>query len=105
MRRKLCLALIGLIAIALDLAACNESSGVAPSGDVDDVSSLVTALRQAGATVELGGSVSQPFVAVTGQIVRVNGEDVQVFVYPTRPRHGPTRAGCRPTDPRSGRRS
>jgi hypothetical protein len=38
-------------------------------------------LRAAGATVEPAGEVSQPFFAVQGQVITVNGGDVQVFEY------------------------
>jgi hypothetical protein len=34
-------------------------------------------------TVEAGEPVQQPFFTVPGQILRVNGQDVQVFVYGT----------------------
>jgi hypothetical protein len=46
-----------------------------------DLSGLIAALQQAGATVTRGDEVSQPFFSVKGRILRVNGEDVQVFVY------------------------
>jgi hypothetical protein len=65
------------------LAGCTDSPSPTAEtpNDIVDVSTFVTALRRSGATVELGGLVSQPFFSVGGQIVRVNGEDVQVFVY------------------------
>ena len=37
--------------------------------------------RAAGAAVDLAGAVSQPFFAPQGQVLRVNGEDVQVFEF------------------------
>jgi len=48
-----------------------------------DVNSLLTTLSTSGATVELGDEVEQPFFTVPGQILKVNGADVQVFVYDT----------------------
>jgi hypothetical protein len=51
------------------------------SSDVEDQASLVDALRAGGAEVELGDPVEQSFFAVTGQILKVNGRDVQVFEY------------------------
>jgi hypothetical protein len=39
----------------------------------------MVALRGAGVTVEEAGAVSQPFFSGDGQVVRVNGEDVQLF--------------------------
>ncbi len=43
--------------------------------------SLIDSLRAAGATVEPAGEVSQPFFSVKGQVITVNGGDVQVFEY------------------------
>lgn len=48
---------------------------------VRDVDSLVEALLEGGATVEVAGDVSQPFFSVEGQVARVNGGDVHVFQY------------------------
>jgi hypothetical protein len=50
---------------------------------VTDRASLESALTSAGATVEQGDPVDQPFFAVPGQIIKVNGADVQVFEYET----------------------
>ena len=44
---------------------------------------MIGRLRAAGAKVERRGSVSQPFFSPRGQILAVNGEDVQIFLYPT----------------------
>lgn len=35
-----------------------------------------------GTVVEIVGPVTQPFLTVSGQIIKVNGEEVQVFEYP-----------------------
>ena len=43
---------------------------------------LVDALRAAGATVEPTGTVEQPFFEVSGQTIKVDGADVQVFEFP-----------------------
>ena len=43
--------------------------------------SLVNHLRGVGATIVPTGSVTQPFFSVTGQIITVNGEQVQVYQY------------------------
>ena len=37
--------------------------------------------RAAAAAVDLAGAVSQPFFAPQGQVLSVNGEDVQVFEF------------------------
>jgi hypothetical protein len=49
----------------------------------DDLNALLAALQAADVTVESGGAVNQPFFTVQGQSVKVNGQDVQVFVYDT----------------------
>ncbi len=40
---------------------------------------LVDDLRAAGNAVEVGDTISQPFFSVEGQVITVNGEDVEVF--------------------------
>jgi hypothetical protein len=50
---------------------------------VQDFNSLVAALQAAGLTVESGEPVNQPFFTVPGQTLKINGQDVQVFVYDT----------------------
>ncbi len=73
----------------LFIAACapmeaNEPANPPASshgGAVEDQVSLLDALRAAGAEVEIGDAVEQPFFSVKGQIVKVNGADVQVFEY------------------------
>ncbi|HEX2991240.1 MAG TPA: hypothetical protein VHO49_11210 [Anaerolineales bacterium] len=52
-----------------------------PSGEVQELEGLVEALQAEGAEVELGDAIEQPFLSVPGQIVKVNGADVQVFEY------------------------
>ncbi|MEW6286172.1 MAG: hypothetical protein AB1509_08080 [Chloroflexota bacterium] len=74
----------------LFLAACSPPAGTAEpanppasshGGAVEDQVSLLDALRAAGAEVEIGEAVEQPFFSVKGQILKVNGADVQVFEY------------------------
>ena len=43
---------------------------------------VVDKLRAAGVTVEPGTNVEQPFFEVSGQLIKVNGLDVQVFEFP-----------------------
>jgi hypothetical protein len=43
---------------------------------------LIDTLRAAGARVEPDTTVEQPFFEVTGQIIKVDGLDVQVFEFP-----------------------
>lgn len=49
---------------------------------VEDQASFVAALEAAGATVEDSEPVSQVFFSPEGNIIKVNGADVQVFEYP-----------------------
>ncbi|HEU5100030.1 MAG TPA: hypothetical protein VFU22_13470 [Roseiflexaceae bacterium] len=50
-------------------------------GPVNDQVSLLDALRNAGANVQLGDTVEQPFLSVSGTLLTVNGADVQVFEF------------------------
>lgn len=68
-----------LLATAVLLYACDRGP-TAPRGGLD-YDGLAAALRAKGARVETGGPVEQPFFSVRGRFLRVNGEDVQVFVY------------------------
>jgi len=43
--------------------------------------SLAANLRAAGASVRLGAKVDQPFFPVSGRLIEVHGEDVQVFEF------------------------
>lgn len=57
------------------LAASGNSSGV------QDLTGLVKALENAGATVESGEPITQTFFTPEGQTLKVNGADLQVFEY------------------------
>lgn len=48
-----------------------------------DIDSLAEALKAQGLSVERAGEVSQPFSSVEGHAINVDGENVQVFQYPT----------------------
>ena len=54
---------------------------VSHGGPVNDYVSLVDNLRAAGAAIGPAGNVSQPFFSPQGQMVTVNGEDVQAFEF------------------------
>ena len=81
--------ILSMLAIVLSiiLSACGKAPAVSASnaspepGVVEDQESLVAALKEAGATVEMGDPISQPFFSVDGNIIKVNGADVQVFEY------------------------
>jgi len=48
---------------------------------VTDYASLAASLRAAGASVRPGAKVDQPFFPVSGRLIEVHGEDVQVFEF------------------------
>ena len=54
---------------------------VSHGGPVNDYISLVDNLRASGAATDPAGNVSQPFFAPQGQVLNVNGEDVQAFEF------------------------
>ena len=81
-----------LLMVAMLFAACAPQAQAATEvpdagpttshgGPVEDYVSLVDTLRAAGATVEPADTVEQAFFSVTGQIIKVNGADAQVFEY------------------------
>ena len=72
-----------LLIVLLLLVACNDQQQtVEIEGDsAIDLDTLVNRLEAAGATVEMTGTVSQPFFTPEGQVITVNGQDVQVFEY------------------------
>lgn len=51
------------------------------SGPVTDYPSLIKSLRALGAGATAVGKVDQPFFSITGRMIKVHGEDVQVFQY------------------------
>ena len=54
---------------------------VSHGGPVTGYISLVDNLRMVGVTIDPAGNVSQPFFTPEGQVLTVNGEDVQVFEF------------------------
>jgi len=77
------------LVFALAVSACASAAtatsptvGASPQPvAVEDQTSLVAALEAAGATVEAGESITQAFFSPEGNIIKVNGADVQVFEY------------------------
>ena len=53
----------------------------AATGAVADYPSLVKRLRASGAGATAVGDVEQPFFSIKGVMLKVHGEDVQVFQY------------------------
>lgn len=65
----------------------DEAENVTVQPDDEEVpafDALIEGLQAVGAEVEIGEGIEQPFLNVSGQIIRVNGVDVQVFEYPDR---------------------
>jgi hypothetical protein len=56
--------------------------GKSHGSPVTDAASFVNRLRAVGLDVEPGGEVEQPFFSITGTMIKVHGEDVQIFQYP-----------------------
>lgn len=88
------LSIISLVAAALSFVGCapgpaqtadvNATPGAIVQGDpTEGQAGLINSLRESGAEVELGNTVEQAFFGPTGRILKVNGEDVQVFEYPS----------------------
>ena len=55
--------------------------GAGVAGVPDDLDEVLRVLRATGATLELGDAVEQADLSVPGQILRINGEEVQIFSY------------------------
>ena len=74
---------LGTVVLLLSLPGCNgsDTSVVSHGGPVRDHVSLVDTLRGQGLTVEPTGPITQPFFPIPGQILHVNGQDIQVFEF------------------------
>jgi hypothetical protein len=53
------------------------------AGIPDDLDEVMRILVETGATVEVGDAFELDAVSVPGQTIRINGEDVQIFTYPS----------------------
>jgi predicted small secreted protein len=82
--------MILLLVFALLVSGCaNNSLAAGPDvttepDSVQDKATLLDSLQDAGATVEEGDPLAQPFFTPEGSILKVNGADVQVFEYESR---------------------
>src|SRR5687767_14046128 len=76
------LLIFGVLLSACGGAPAASASNASPEpAAVEDQASLIAALEAAGATVDVGEPISQPFFSAEGNIIKVNGADVQVFAY------------------------
>lgn len=53
------------------------------AGIPDDLDEVIRILIETGATVEIGDAFDLQAVSVPGQTIRINGEEVQIFTYPS----------------------
>lgn len=85
MEKLISIRLLFLLAFLVSGCAGNsQAASPVPKAEpiaVEDKASLISALEAAGATVDRGDSVSQPFFTPEGSIIKVNDADVQVFEY------------------------
>jgi hypothetical protein len=78
----LLVAAAGASGCAGNASASDQSrEGEPRSPPVTDYASLTASLRAAGASVKPGAKVEQPFFPVSGRLIEVNGEDVQVYQF------------------------
>ncbi len=68
-----------LSAVSLTIAACGDLGPHSSS----PVEALIGNLRTSGATVERSGVATQPFFAVSGARLRVDGEQVEAYAFAT----------------------
>jgi hypothetical protein len=74
---------VGSTACGGKLSLSNQpQQGKSHGGPVTDYAGLIDNLHATGVSVEPGGEVDQPFFSVKGRMIKVSGEDVQVFQYP-----------------------
>ena len=77
-RLLLSLGLFFVLAVGLPVRSATSPGSDQP---VMDYAGLIKSLRAAGAPVERRGGVDQPFFSVNGKMLKIHGEDVQVFEY------------------------
>ncbi len=65
-----------------DQAPTDEPEATSHGNETVGLVELVDALRAASHVVEPAGAVQQPFFSAEGQVISVDGSDVQVFEYP-----------------------
>jgi len=73
------LRLFSVASLALFMAAC--AGPLTDPAVLMDYDALAEGLREAGAQVEPAGEIEQAFFSVGGMLIRVSGQDVQVFEY------------------------
>jgi hypothetical protein len=56
-------------------------TGPGEAGLPDDLDEVMRVLIETGATLDLGDAVQQDYLTVPGQILMINGEEVQIYTY------------------------
>lgn len=86
-RKRGFLLLVALLAMMV-LSGCNQRAAPAETGEtgnqdreISSVEDVVSALEAEGVSAEVAGGIEQVFFPVSGQIVTVNGQDVQLFQF------------------------
>ena len=79
--KSLLFGLIGALGVACGDGDAGPSLG--PHFSSSPVEALIGDLRISGATVERSGVATQPFFAVSGARLRVNGEQVEAYAFAT----------------------
>ncbi len=77
-------AAVTMVLIATSCAVY-QASDEAADGPIDSYDGLVAALLANGSTVDPAGPLTQPFFVPEGKLIKVDGNDVQVFEFPTEP--------------------
>ena len=71
------------VAMAIIATSCavRQDAGETVGEPVDSYDGLLAALRGNGSKVDSVGSISQPFFVPEGQVISVDGYEVQVFEF------------------------
>jgi len=75
-----------LLTVLFALTGCGSGPTAVPNEaapSTEDQASFIAGLQSAGATVEVADSLIQEFFTPEGTIIKVNGQDLQVFEYET----------------------
>lgn len=74
--------LASIMILNLVLAACTSATpALSPADAPFGYNELVEALQETGALVEPAGELEQDFFPVGAQVIKVNGQDLQVFEF------------------------
>jgi len=80
--------LFSYLFLSLAVGASPQLSTAGEPGDArarreaaTDYAGFIERLRARGASVEIEGEAEQPFLSVTGKMIKIDGEDVQVFQF------------------------